>query len=70
MQKTKVMTHKHIDTWIFNVETLLREKPLGTGNPKFSLFWSELGEEPTMLKVKNTLLSVTLLEDFQYIGHH
>ena len=47
------------------METLLREKPLGTGNPKFSLFSRELGEEPTLLKVKNTLLGVTLLEDLK-----
>ena len=66
MQNTKVMTHRRIDTWIFNEETLLREKTLGTGNKKNSLFWSELSEEPTLLKVTNTLLGVTLLEDLKY----
>ena len=46
------------------METLLREKPSGTDNPKYSLFWSEVSEDPTLLKVTNTLLGVTLLEDF------
>jgi hypothetical protein len=41
------MTHKHIDTWIFNMETLLREKPLGPVTQIFTLLkWARWRANP------------------------